>query len=68
MTFPSRAFDAAEIDDLFKDTLKDGVKDDNFDVDADLKEPPITKPATFGRWAVTVSSAATARKLKPLTY
>ena len=36
-------FDAAEIDDLFKDTLKDGVKDDNFDVDAELKEPPITK-------------------------
>ena len=36
-------FDAAEIDDLFKDTLKGGVKDDNFDVDAELKEPPITK-------------------------
>lgn len=36
-------FDAAEIDDLFKDTLKDGIKDDNFDVDAELKEPPITK-------------------------
>ncbi len=36
-------FDAAEIDDLFKDALKDGVKDDNFDVDAELKEPPITK-------------------------
>ena len=45
-------FDAAEIDDLFKDTLKDGVKDDNFDVDAELKEPPITKPGdiwTMGR-------------------
>ena len=45
-------FDAAEIDDLFKDTLKDGVKDDNFDVDAELKEPPITKSGdiwTLGR-------------------
>ncbi len=45
-------FDAAEIDDLFKGTLKDGVKDDNFDVDAELKEPPITKPGdvwTLGR-------------------
>ncbi len=45
-------FDAAEIDDLFKDTLKDGVKDDTFDVDAELKEPPITKPGdvwTLGR-------------------
>ena len=45
-------FDAAEIDDLFKDTLKDGVKDDNFDVDVELKEPPITKSGdiwTLGR-------------------
>ena len=45
-------FDTAEIDDLFKDTLKDGVKDDNFDVNAELKEPPITKPGdiwTLGR-------------------
>lgn len=36
-------FDPAEIDDLFKDTLKDGVKDDDFDVDAGLKEPTVTK-------------------------
>ena len=36
-------FDPAEIDDLFKDTLKDGVKDDDFDVDAELKEPTVTK-------------------------
>jgi len=35
-------FDAAEIDDLFKDTLRDGVEDDDFDVDEELKNPPIT--------------------------
>lgn len=37
-------FEPAEIDDLFKDTLKDGIKDDDFDVDAELKKPAITKP------------------------
>ena len=37
-------FEPAEIDDLFKDTLKDGVKDDDFDVDAELQNPTITKP------------------------
>ena len=45
-------FDAAEIDDLFKDATRDGVKDDDFDVDAELKEPTITKPGdvwTLGR-------------------
>lgn len=45
-------FDSAEIDDLFKDATKNGVKDDDFDVDAELKEPTITKPGdvwTLGR-------------------
>jgi DNA modification methylase len=36
-------FDVEEIDDLFKDTLKDGIKDDEFDVEAELQNPPITK-------------------------
>ena len=36
-------FEPAEIDDLFKDTLKDGVKDDNFDVGAELAQPTMTK-------------------------
>ena len=36
-------FDAAELDDLFKDSLKDGIRDDEFDVDAELQNPPITK-------------------------
>ena len=37
-------FEPAEIDDLFKDTLKDGVKDDDFDVSAELEKPTMTKP------------------------
>lgn len=36
-------FEPAEIDDLFKDTLKDGIKDDNFDVEAELQKPTKTK-------------------------
>lgn len=37
-------FDPEELDDLFKDEMKDGVKDDNFDVDKELKKPTMTKP------------------------
>ena len=36
-------FDPGEIDDLFKDSLKDAIKDDDFDVDAELQKPAITK-------------------------
>ena len=36
-------FEPGEIDDLFKDTLKDGIHDDEFDVDAELQKPAITK-------------------------
>ena len=36
-------FDPAELDDLFKDSIKDKIKDDDFDVDAELKQPPVTK-------------------------
>ena len=45
-------FEPAEIDALFKDTLKDGVKDDDFDVGAELVQPTMTKPGdvwTLGR-------------------
>ena len=45
-------FDPAEIDDLFKDTLKDGVKEDDFDVATELEKPTITKAGdiwTLGR-------------------
>lgn len=36
-------FDAAEIDALFKDTLKDAIKEDDFDVEAELQKPAMTK-------------------------
>ena len=36
-------FDPAELDDLFKDKLKDKIHNDEFDVEAELKEPVITK-------------------------
>lgn len=45
-------FESAEIDALFKDTLKDGVKEDDFDVDDELQKPTIAKPGdvwTLGR-------------------
>ena len=37
-------FDATEIDALFKDAQRKGVHDDDFDVDAVLKEPAMSKP------------------------
>ena len=45
-------FDPAEIDDLFKGSLKDGIHDDDFDVDEELKKPTFTKAGdvwTLGR-------------------
>ncbi|PKL22169.1 MAG: DNA modification methylase [Spirochaetae bacterium HGW-Spirochaetae-4] len=36
-------FDPAEIDDLFKDALADGIHDDDFDVAGELEKPAITK-------------------------
>lgn len=36
-------FDPAEIEALFRDTLEDGVKEDDFDVDAELQKPAVTK-------------------------
>ncbi len=36
-------FEPAELDDLFKDSLKDGIHDDDFDVEEELKKPTISK-------------------------
>lgn len=36
-------FEPAEIDTLFKDTIAEGVKDDDFDVDAELAKPTVTR-------------------------
>lgn len=37
-------FDAVEIDNLFKDAVAAKVKEDKFDVDAELKKPTFSKP------------------------
>lgn len=45
-------FDPNEIDDLFKENLKDGLHDDDFDIEAELKKPTFTKTGdvwTLGR-------------------
>ncbi len=36
-------FEPAELDALFKDSLKDSIHDDDFDVDAELQKPAVTK-------------------------
>ncbi len=36
-------FEPAELNALFKDSLKDGIHEDDFDVDAELKKPALTK-------------------------
>lgn len=36
-------FDAVDLDTLFKDSERDSVKEDDFDVDAELKKPAITQ-------------------------
>ena len=36
-------FDLGEIDDLFKDSLKDKIKEDDFDVDSELKKPAVSR-------------------------
>lgn len=37
-------FETAELDDLFKDSVKDGIKEDDFDVEAELQNPSFSKP------------------------
>ena len=36
-------FDPGEIDDLFKDSIKDKIKEDDFDVDSELKKPAVSR-------------------------
>ena len=36
-------FETAELDDLFKDSVKDGIKEDDFDVEAELQNPSFSK-------------------------
>ncbi len=42
-------FEPAELDALLKDSLKDGIHDDGFDVDAELQKPAVTKQGDVWR-------------------
>ncbi|KEF39682.1 DNA modification methylase [Schinkia azotoformans MEV2011] len=42
-------FEPAELDALFKDSLKDGIHDDDFDVGAELQKPAVTKQGDVWR-------------------
>lgn len=42
-------FEPAELDALFKDSLKGGIHDDDFDVDAELQKPAVTKQGDVWR-------------------
>ena len=42
-------FEPAELDDLFKESTKDKVKDDDFDVDAELQNPTFSKAGDLWR-------------------
>lgn len=59
-------FDAAEIDDLFKDTIQDKIKDDDFDVDAELQNPTITKLGDV--WQLGKHRLVCGDSTKPETY
>ena len=53
-------FDLPELDDLFKDSLSDGIKDDDFDVEKELEKPALSKLGdlwTLGRHKLLVGDA-----------
>ena len=57
-------FEPAEIDSLFKDTQQSKVKDDDFDVEAELKAPVITKAGdvwTLGRHRLVCGDSTKAK-------
>ena len=59
-------FEPAEIDSLFKDTQQGMVKDDDFDVDAELKAPVITKAGDV--WTLGRHRLACGDSTKPETF
>lgn len=53
-------FDTSELDDLFKDQLQDGIKEDEFDVEEELKKPTFSKQGdlwTLGKHSLLVGDA-----------
>ena len=59
-------FEPAEIDALFKDTLQGGVKEDDFDVDAELEKPAFSKAGDI--WRLGIHTLVCGDSTKPETY
>ena len=62
-------FDLAEIDNLFKPALKDQIKDDDFDVNAELQKPTFTKTGDvwmLGRHRLVCGDSTKAETLEVL--
>lgn len=59
-------FDPEEIEDLFKDDMKDGVKDDDFDVEEELKKPTVSKAGDL--WMLGNHRLVCGDSTKPDTY
>lgn len=59
-------FEPAEIDALFKDTLQGGVKEDDFDVDAELENPAFSKAGDI--WRLGRHTLVCGDSTKPETY
>ena len=59
-------FDPAELGDLFKDDIKDGVHDDDFDVDAELQKPVFSKAGDM--WQLGTHRLLCGDSTQPETY
>ena len=59
-------FEPSEIDALFKDTLQGGVKEDDFDVDAELENPAFSKAGDI--WRLGRHTLVCGDSTKPETY
>ena len=59
-------FDPEELDDLFRDDVKDGVKEDDFDVEAELQKPAFSKAGDL--WMLGEHRLLCGDSTKPETY
>jgi DNA modification methylase len=59
-------FDPEELDDLFRDDVKDGVKEDDFDVEAELGKPVFSKAGDL--WMLGEHRLFCGDSTKPETY
>jgi DNA modification methylase len=59
-------FDPEELDDLFRDDVKGGVKEDDFDVEAELRKPVFSKAGDL--WMIGEHRLLCGDSTKPETY